>query len=126
MIRLTYVHTLYSNTNKNTMACCKRAQSYMSTYPLQQHKHQHKGMLLKLKFLHIYIPSTTTPTKSQRLVARIPSLTWVHNLYKNSNINTKDGCQNSQSYMCTYTLQQHKHKKNSCSLFTSLTCVHTL
>ena len=106
---------------------------YPITYPLQQQKHKHKGSFPKFPVLHIYIPSTTTKIYTQRHVARITcltfvntlynnisthirlnakiiSLTCVNNLYNNPNINTKACCQNSQSYMCTYPLQKHKHK----------------
>ena len=40
------------------------------------------------------------------------SLTCVHTLYNNTNINTKAHCQTLQSYMCAYPLQQQKHKHN--------------
>ena len=38
------------------------------------------------------------------------SLTYVHILYKSTNINTKYCCQNTQSYMRTYPLLQHEYK----------------
>ena len=43
----------------------------------------------------------------------MPSLTCLHTLYKNININTKAHFQYAQSFMCTYPIQQqeHKHKR---------------
>ena len=113
---LTYLHNLYNNTNINTKACCQNTNYYICTQSLLQQKHKHKG------------------TYTQRLVHKITSLTCVHTLYTNTNINTKgcfqnahsymctytlniknintnDCCHNAQSYMCTYLLQQHKHKQ---------------
>ena len=83
----------------------------MFKYPLKEHKNTNKLSLPKLPVLHMYIPYTTTQTLTQGLVAKIPSLTCVHTLYTNININTKYRCQNPQSYMCTYPLQQHKYKQ---------------
>ena len=42
-ISVTCILTLYKNTNINTKACFQNSQSYMCTYPLQKHKHKHKG-----------------------------------------------------------------------------------
>ena len=70
------------------MVRCQNSQSYMWTYPMQQHDINKKDRL------------------------QITSLTCVHILYNNTktNIKIKDCLQNAQSYMCTYPLQQHKHK----------------
>ena len=93
---LTCFHTLYNNTNINTKARCKNAQSYMCTYPLQQKKHKHKGSLPKLSVLHVlipslhvYIPSTKAKKRTRSLFAKITSLTCVHTLYNKTNIKTK-------------------------------------
>ena len=43
------------------------------------------------------------------IVAKISNLVCVHTLYNNTNIK-KDCLQNSQSYIFTYPLKQHKHR----------------
>ena len=120
---LTCVHTLYNNTNINTKACFQNSQSYMCTYPLQQHKYKHKVSLQKFPVLHVYIPSTKTQAQTQRIVTKttsltcvnthynktkintkthlkLSSLTCVYTFYNNTSINTKGSFQNFQSYMC--------------------------
>ena len=89
MPSLTYVHTLYNNTNKNTKACFPNSKSYMCTYGPYQHKHKQKCLFPKLPILHLYIPSTTTKSQTQRIVSKRTSLTCVNILYSNKNINTK-------------------------------------
>ena len=107
---LTYVNTLYKNTNINTKACCQKSQYYMRkyplytcTHPLQQQKYKHKVSFPKVPVLHVYIPSTKTQT--QRLFSKIISLICVHTLYKNTNKNIKNHYQKSQYSICTYPLQ---------------------
>ena len=51
-----------------------------------------------------------TNMNTQRLDAKIPSRTCLHNLYTKNIINTKARCKNTQSYMCTYPIQQQKQK----------------
>ena len=51
------------------------------------------------------------------LVSKMPSLTCVHTLYNISTIRTKACCQNTQSYMFTYPLLQHIHKKYQIAKF---------
>ena len=48
------------NTNINTFAHLKKSQFHMCTYPLQYHKHKHKGSLKKRPVLQVIIPVTTT------------------------------------------------------------------
>ena len=81
-----------------------------SAHPIQQHKHNHTFLLPKNPILHVYILYTPTQTYTQRFVAKMHSLTCVHNLYNNKNISTKTRCQNFQSYIYIYPLQQHKYK----------------
>ena len=107
---MTCVHTLYKNTNIKTKARFQNDQSYIFTYPLKKHKHKHKGLLPKCLVLHMYIPSTKTQTQTQKSVSKIPSLTCVHTFYNSTSINTKARCQNYQYDICTYPLQQRKHK----------------
>ena len=79
----------------------------MHTYPLLQHKYKQKCAFQTIPVLHMYILFTTTLTLTQ---TNNTSLTCEHTLYKNTKINTNACCQNTQYYMCTYPLQQHKHK----------------
>ena len=82
--------------------------------------------------------------------SKVSSLTYVLIYYNNTNMHTKYNFQNYQSYMCTYPIQQLKHKQEGslpkCPLLhvyitsttkqkltqrhvvkmTSPTCVHTL
>ena len=44
------------------------------------------------------------------IVYKKTSLTCVHTVYTNQNINRKACYKNFQPYMCTYPLQQQKHK----------------
>ena len=44
------------------------------------------------------------------IFAKTPSLTCVNILYSKTNINMNVCCQNTQSYICTYPIQQQKHK----------------
>ena len=82
----------------------------MFTYPLKQRKQKHKRFLPKFPVLHVYIPSTKTQTKTQKLITTITRLTYVHNLYNKTNIRIKDFYRNSQSYMFIEPIQQHKNK----------------
>ena len=41
----------------------QNAQSYMCTYPIQQHKHKEKGPFPKFPSLHMYITYTKTERK---------------------------------------------------------------
>ena len=86
------LHTLYNDTNINTIDHCQSSHSYMCTYPLLQHKHKHKCLLSKCSVLHVYIPSKATQTYTQRLVANIPSLACLHTLYYNISNNTNACC----------------------------------
>ena len=110
MIRIMCLYTLYKNTKINKNSCWQNSQFYMWTYPLQQHKHKHKYSLPKWPVLHVYIPTKTTKTWIQSLFIKITSLTFVHTIYNNTDINTNFLCKNHQSYICTYPLKQHKHK----------------
>ena len=99
------VHTLYNNTNINIKTHCQNSQSYMCTHPLQQRKHKHKDSFPESPLLHVYIHYTTTQTQKQRIIAKIPSISSLHTLYNNTNINTKVCWHNAQSYMCKYPIQ---------------------
>ena len=104
---LTYVHTLYNNTNKHTQSLvCHNSLSCICTYPLQKHKHKHKGSLKKMPILACVHTFYNNANKNTKLVAKIPRLPCAHTLHNNTNINIKARFQNSQSYMCTYPLQQ--------------------
>ena len=122
------VHTLYNNTNINIKSYFQISKSFMCKYPLQQHKHIHKGYLpnsqsymctyhlqqhipkhkcfvIKYQFVHNYIPSTTIKSLTLNHVAKMPSFTCVHTLYNNININKKAIFQNAHFYMYEYPLQ---------------------
>ena len=58
---LTCVHTLYNNTDIKK-ARRQNAQSYMCTYPLQQHINKHKGQFTKFPVLHVYTSYKTIQT----------------------------------------------------------------
>ena len=60
-----------------------------NTEKYNQHKHKHNGLFQK-----------------------VPSLTFLHILYTNTNINTNACFQNFKYNMCTYRIQQHIHKHN--------------
>ena len=70
----TCVHFLYNNTNIKTKARSQHYQSSMCTYPLQQHEHKQKVLLLKFPVLHVYIPYSTILTLTQGIVSNIPVL----------------------------------------------------
>ena len=99
------VHNLYYNKNINKKSLFQYSQSYMCSYPLQKQKHKQKGSLPISPVLHVYIPSTTTQSLTERLFDKMTSLTCVHTIYNYQNINTKARFQNSQSYMCTHPIQ---------------------
>ena len=61
----------------------------------------------------MYIPSTPAQTQTQRRNAKIPSLKFLHTLYKDTNITTKAHLQNAQFYIFAYSLQEQKHKTSS-------------
>ena len=109
---------------------------YMCTYPIQQQKQEREVSFPKCPFLYVYIPSTKTLAQTQRIVSKMPSLTFVHTLfyntninrkyrwkvpsltcahtlYNNKNINKKDCSQNKPSYKRTYPVQKSKHNKKS-------------
>ena len=101
------------NTNINTKAHFQSSQYYMCAYSLQQQKPKHIGLLPKYPVLHVYITSIETQTYTQIFVHKNPSIAFghalynntqtlthrivvkilifisLHNLYKNTNINTK-------------------------------------
>ena len=108
----------YNHKNINTNTWFQNSNSYICTYPLHKHRHKQKHLFPKCQVLHVYILSQPT---------NITSITCVHTLYNNTNINTNTCCQNYQSYMYTYPLQQQKRKhKESMPYMPSITCVHTL
>ena len=103
----TSVHTLYYKININKMFLEKSL--VLNVENTQQYQNdKEKVSLPNLLVLHVYISSTITHTKAQRLYAKIPSLKFVHILYNNTNINIKAYHQNDHSYICTYPIQQHK------------------
>ena len=59
ILYLTCVPTLYNNNKITKRDCCKNSQPYMCTYPLQQHKQNHKGSVTKFQVLNFYTPSKT-------------------------------------------------------------------
>ena len=59
---LTCVNILYNNTNINTNFRRQNSQYYMCKYPIQQHKHKHKGSFPAFAVSHMYITSTITQT----------------------------------------------------------------
>ena len=61
----------------------------MYTYPLQQDKNKHKGLLKQLQLFYVYSHSTTTKNINKSIDANIPSIKCVHTLHNNTNINTK-------------------------------------
>ena len=136
MPSITCVHTLYNNKNINinTKACCKKFQFYMCTYILLQHKHKHNGSMPNFPVsnvytpsLHVVLPSTKTQTITRKILVNISSLTFVNTIYNNPIMNNKFICQNFQSWIYTYPLQQHKYKfKVSFAKIPNLTYVRTL
>ena len=89
MQSLTCVHTLYNNNSINTKYRFQNSQYYMCTYPLQQLRNKNEGSFPKFPVLHMFIPSTTKQTYTQRLASKMSSLKCVNILYEQKNINTK-------------------------------------
>ena len=71
MTSLTCIHTLYTNTKINTNSRCQHSQYYMCTYPIQEHKPKQKLLLPKSPVLYVYIPYTTTQTKTLTILSRM-------------------------------------------------------
>ena len=69
-------------------------QSYSCIYPLQQHKHKHKGSYPDPQS---YRSSYTVNHHKKAHVDIITSITCVNNLYNITNMNVKDHFQNAQS-----------------------------
>ena len=55
-----YVHTVYYSKTINKKAGSQNVESYMITYPPQQHKHKHKCSFPEFPVSHLHIPSITT------------------------------------------------------------------
>ena len=127
MLSITCEHDIYNNTNMNKKNRFQNTQSYMCTYYIQQKKHKHKVYLTKFPVLYFYIPSKTIPTQTQRLVTKIPSITCVHNLYKNTNMNTKDCCK-IPSLACVHTLYNNTNINTEacCKTYQSYMCTYPL
>ena len=110
MPSLKYLHTLNNRKNINTKDCFQNGQFYMCTYRLKQHKQKHKYLFPKFPVLPLYISYTSTQKLTQSLKDKVLIITCEHTLYNNTYIKQKSCWYNSNSYICTYTLQQHKHK----------------
>ena len=81
----------------------------------------------KCPVLHMYLPYTITQTLTQKLVSKLTSLTCVNTLYNNTNTNTEACCQNEESYLSTYPLQQNNDGKHGIvSKITIHNYLHTL
>ena len=60
----------------------------MFTYSRQQHNHKLKGPFQKFPVLNMFIPYTRKTSQTKRLFAKMFSLTCVHTIYNNTDINT--------------------------------------